>query len=182
MKRSLIIVVPLLLLAILNACSANIGALPPYSSDQWTAIAKTQQVMTWPDTEKIKLWLNTPIDYDKFDQLEGQLVGSYDVSAVVFQNGTFFQIILNCRCGSGSACCDPERMFLITLTKINQYKNQILAEIPDTVQAMDLVCLNNTAAFAKVSAPWEKIKTFLTTTDVVSAQELKSTISVQGIP
>jgi hypothetical protein len=180
MKRSLIIVVPLLLLAVLNACNAN-GALPPYSGDQWTAIAKTQVMMSRPDSEKIKLWLNTPIDYDKFDALEGQLVGSYDVLAVVFQNGTFFQIILNCRCDSGSACCDPERMFLITLMKINQHKNQILAEIPDTVQEMDLVCLNNTAAFSKVSAPWEKVKTFLTT-DVVSAEELKSTISVQGIP
>jgi hypothetical protein len=73
-------------------------------------------------------------------------------------------------------------MFLITLVKINQHKNQILAEVPDTVQAMDLVCLNNTAAFAKVSAPWEKVKTFLTTTDVISAKELKSTISVQTIP
>jgi hypothetical protein len=181
MKRSLIIVIPLLLLAILNACSAN-GALPPYSSEQWTAIAKTQVMMSRPDTDKIKLWLNSPVDYDKFDALEKELVGNYDVSAVVFQNGTFFQIILNCSCDSGSACCDPERMFLITLVKINQHKNQILAEIPDTVQAMDLVCLNNTAAFAKVSAPWEKVKTFLTTTDVISAEELKSTISVQTIP
>ncbi len=181
MKRSLIIVVPLLLLAILNACSAN-GALPPYSSEQWTAIAQTQQVMARPDTDKIKLWLNSPNSYDKFDALEKVLVGNYDVYAVVFQNGTFFQIVLNCTCDSGSNCCDPERMFLITLMKIDPYKNQILAEVPDTVQAMDLVCLNNTAAFAKVSAPWEKVKTFLTTTDVVSAEELKSTISVQPIP
>jgi hypothetical protein len=180
MKRSLIIVVPLLFLVVLNACSANMGALPPYSSDQWTAIARTQQVMTWPDTEKIKLWLNTPINYDKFDSLEGQFVGNYDVSAVVFPNGIFFQIILNCTCDSGSACCDPERMFLITLMKIDAYKNQILAEIPDTVQTMDLVCLNNTAAFSKVSAPWEKVKGFLI--GVVSAEELKPTISVQSIP
>jgi hypothetical protein len=168
------------LLVVLNACNANIGALPPYSSGQWTAIAQTQQVMAWPDTDKIKLWLNTPINYDKFDSLEGQLVGSYDVSAVVFPNGTFFQIILNCRCDSGSACCDPERMFLITLVKIDQHKNEILAEIPETVQAMDLVCLNNTVAFSKVSAPWEKVKGFLI--GVVSAEDLKSTISVQGIP
>lgn len=181
MKRSLIILIPLLLLAVLNACSAN-GALPPYSSEQWTAIAITQQVMSRPDTDKIKLWLNSPLDYDKFDALEKAFVGNYDVSAVVFQNGTFFQIIMNCTCNSGSTCCDPEHMFVITLVKIDQYKNQILAEVPDTVQAMDLVCLNNTAAFAKVSAPWEKVKTFLTTNDVVSAEELKSTISVQTIP
>ena len=181
MKRSLIIVVPLLLLAVLNACSAN-GALPPYSSDQWTAIAMTQQVMAWPDTERIKAWLNTPINYDKFDSLEGQLVGNYDVLAVVFPNGTFFQIVLNCRCTSisSSSCCDPERMFLITLMKIDGYQNHILPEIPETVQTMDLVCLNNTAAFSKVSAPWEKVKGFLI--GVVSAEDLKSSVSVQGIP
>ncbi len=182
MKRSLIIIVPLLLLAVLNACSANMALFRPYSSEQWTAIAQTQQVMARPDTDKIKLWLNSPNNYDKFDALEKVFVGNYDVSAVVFPNGTFFQIILNCSCDSGSNCCDPERMFLITLTKIDQHKNEILAEIPDTIQAMDLVCLNNTAAFAKVSAPWEKVRTFLTTTDVVSAEELKSTISVQTIP
>jgi S-adenosylmethionine:tRNA-ribosyltransferase-isomerase (queuine synthetase) len=71
-------------------------------------------------------------------------------------------------------------MFLITLLKMDSYKHQILAEIPDTVQAMDLVCLNNTAAFSKVSAPWEKVKGFLI--DVVSAEDLKSSISVQSIP
>jgi hypothetical protein len=183
MKRSLIIVVPLLLLAILNACSANMGALPAYSNDQWTAIARTQQVMARPESEKIKFWLNSvPYNDDKFTSLEKELVGYYDVTNVGFPKDTYFEIYLNCQCASGSSCCDPERMFLIALQKINRSQSQILAEVPDTVQDFDVVCLNNTAAFAAVYAPWDKVKTFLTTTDVVTAKDLKSSISVRGIP
>jgi hypothetical protein len=182
MKRSLIIIVPLLLLAILNACSSN-GALPPYSNEQWTAIASTQQVMARPESEKIKFWLNSvPYNDDKFTALEKELIGYYDVTNVGFPKETYFEIFLNCTCDSGSNCCDPERMFMIALQKISRSQHQILAEVPDTVLDFDVVCLNNTLPFAAVYAPWNMVKTFLTTTDVVSARELKSNISVRGIP
>jgi hypothetical protein len=182
MKRSLIIVVPLLLLAVLNACSAN-GALPPYSSDQWTAIAKTQQVMSRPESERIKFWLNSvPYSDDKFTALEKELIGYFDVTNVGFPKDTYFEIYLNCTCDSGSDCCDPERMFLIALLKVSHSQNQILAEVPETVQDFDVVCLNNTRPFAAVYAPWNVVKTFLTTTNIISAKELKSNISVRSIP
>ena len=180
MKRSLIIVIPLLFLVLLNACDTS--NLPPFSPSQWAAIELTQQVMSRPDSEKIKGWLNTPIDYDKFDTLEKELIGYYDVTGVGFPKDTFFEIYLNCTCDSGSACCDPKRMFLITLLRINQSGGQILAEVPDTIQEMDVVCLNNTVAFAAVYVPWEKVKVFLTTNGVISPEELKNNISVRNIP
>jgi hypothetical protein len=63
---------------------------------------------------------------------------------------------------------------------MDRSKNQILAEVPDTVQYMDVVCLNSTFPFAAVYAPWDQVKGFLN--GVVSAKDLKSTISVRDIP
>jgi hypothetical protein len=181
MKRSLVIIIPLLLLVLLNACDTD--RLPPFSPTQWAAIAQTQQVMSRPESEKIMFWLNSvPYNDDKFTALEKEMIGYYDVTNVGFPKETYFEIFLNCKCDSGSDCCDPERMFLITLQKISRSQYQILAEVPETVLDFDVVCLNNNRPFAAVYAPWNMVKTFLTTTDIVTAKELKSNISVRNIP
>ncbi len=73
--------------------------------------------------------------------LEKELVGYFDVTNVGFPKDTYFEIYLNCTCDSGTDCCDPERMFVIALLKVSRSQNQILAQVPETVQDFDVVCL-----------------------------------------
>ena len=177
MKRSFILVIPIALLVLINACNMSSGALPKYSPEQWTAIAQTQQVMGQPGADRIKNWLNAvPFDYDKIDALEESLVGKYDVTGVGFPQGkTFFEVGMNCECTSGSGCCVPEHMFVLTVQKISRARDQILAEVPPDVKYMDVVCYDHKFAFATMYAPWDTVKSFLL--EQISASELSSQIT-----
>src|SRR5512139_2340342 len=167
MKRSLIIVVPLLFLVLLNACDT--GNLPPFSPSQWAAIELTQQATAMPQSQRIKNLLNNTLNFDRFSQLEEKVVGTYDVTGVDFPYGTYFQVHMNCQCAEGSTCCDRRRMFLIVVWRLSLSKNEILADMPDTVQLMNVVCYNNNSPFAVEEAPWETVKGFLNGDPNVSA-------------
>jgi hypothetical protein len=182
MKRSFVIVIPLLLLILLNACDINRGALPPYSNAQWTAIAKTQQVMAQPHNERIRNLLNRTLDYDRFSQFEEKVVGNYDITGVDFPYGTYFQIHMNCQCIDGSSCCDRRRMFFVAVWRMYLSKYEILVDVPDTVQNLDVVCYNNTAPFAVVEAPWGLVKDFLYENRGVSASDLASSVTSRKMP
>jgi hypothetical protein len=176
MKRSSIIVIPIVLLVLINACNMSSGALPKYSPEQWTAIAQTQQVMAQPRDEQLKYWLSAaPTNYDKFDALEESLVGKYDVMGVTFPNDQYyFQVDMDCQCASGSACCVPERMLLLTLRRMAQSRDQILAVVPGTVKYLDVVCHDHKFAFMAMYAPWDTVKSFLL--GQISAADLSSSV------
>jgi hypothetical protein len=162
MKRPLAIVIPIALLILINACNLDTAALPKYSTAQWTAIAQTQQAMGRTDTERIRLWMNkAPTDIDKFDLLEQGLVGKYEVTGISFPTDYYFEVDMNCTCASGSNCCDPQRMFFLTMQMLADSQAQILAEVPATVQYLDLVCFDHQRPFYAMYVPWQKVKDFL---------------------
>jgi hypothetical protein len=176
MKRSFIIVIPIVLLVLVNACNMSSGALPKYSPEQWTAIAVTQQVMGKTQNEKILYWLNAvPTDYDKFDALEENLVGKYSVMGVAFpSDGYYFEVDMNCECASGSACCVPEHMLLLSLMKMSRSRDQVLAEVPGTAKYLDVVCHDHNFPFMAMYAPWDTVKSFLL--GQISAADLSSSV------
>jgi hypothetical protein len=163
MKRSLVIVLPLALLVLISACNMMDNArLPKYSTAQWTAIAMTQQTMGQSKTDRIKLWMNkAPTDINKFDLLEQGLVGKYELMSVSFPTDYYFEVDMNCTCATGSNCCDPERMFFLTVQKLAASQAQILAEVPATVQYLDVVCYDRQMPFYAIYAPWQQVKDFL---------------------
>src|SRR5512136_1935905 len=109
MKRSLVIIIPLLLLILLNACDTD--RLPPLSQRQLAAVQQTLQVTAMPQSLRVMNLLNNRLDYDKFDQLEENVFGKYEVIGVDFPYGTYFQVNMNCHCADGSKCCEPRLMF-----------------------------------------------------------------------
>ena len=182
MKRPLIIVIPIALLVLINACNMSSGALPKYSPEQWTAIAQTQQVMGQPGADRIKNWLNAvPFDYDKFDALEESLVGKYEVIGVAFpavestNDSYYFEVDMNCECASGSNCCVPERMLSLSLEKMSRARDQIIAEVPGSVKYLDVVCHDHKLAFMAMYIPWDTVKSFLL--GQISASDLSSAVT-----
>jgi hypothetical protein len=180
MKRSLVIVLPIVLLILVNACNLTSNTLPQYSPEQWTAIAVTQQAMGQPGGDRIKSWLNAvPTDYTNITALEENLVGKYEVLSVQFPNeNNYFEVDINCECKSGSACCLPERMFVYAIQKMyypQQTRDQVLAAIPSNVKFLDVVCRDHTIAFMAGYAPWETVKGFLI--GQLSASELSSQVT-----
>ena len=174
MKRVLVLVIPLFLLVLLNACDT--GRLPPLSQRQLEAIQATLQVTAMPQSQRIQNLMNNRLNIGRLDQLEESLVGKYEVIGVDFPYGTYFQVNMNCQCADGSSnCCDPERMFFITLQRMSQARDQILADVPATVQNLDVVCYDHNLAFAVVIAPWDKVKEFLN--GVISAADLSTSVS-----
>ena len=127
-------------------------------------------------------FLNNTLNFDRFSQLEEKVVGTYDVTGVDFPYGTYFQVHMNCQCAEGSTCCDRRRMFLIVVWRLSLSKNEILADMPDTVQLMNVVCYNNNSPFAVEEAPWETVKGFLNGDPNVSAADLSSSVTSRKIP
>jgi hypothetical protein len=162
MKRPLIIVIPIVLLVLINACESD--RLPQFSPTQWAAIAKTQQVTALPENDRLKYWLNAqPVDYDSIDSLEESLVGQYKITSVDYPNLYYLEVYMNCECVSGSSCCNPEHMLVLTLQRMNNpaIQEQILAQVDKSVQYMNLVCTDRNVPFALMTVPWDKVKDFL---------------------
>lgn len=172
MKRSLI-VVPLVLLVLLNACGP--GYLPQFSGEQWTAIAQTQQVMNLNDQDKILYWFSVtpnPEQPDELEMLQQAMVGQYQVTKVLISPLTsstnVLQVVVLCSCPSGGLeCYSPEEMLTAVLLKMIPHRYQIMAEVPNTVEQMWVVrnaeanVPQGMAADTGVSIDWENVRRFL---------------------
>jgi len=178
MKRAFLIVIPLFMLVLLNACDSD--RLPQFSPQQWAAIQATLQVTKMPQSLRIMNLMNQTLVFDRFSQLEATVVGTYDVTGVDFPYGTYFQVNLNCHCTDGSGCCDQRRMFLIAVWRISLSRDQILVDVPPTIQNLDVVCYNNTVPFSVVEAPWKTVKEFLI--GEATAQQLSDSVTPRKIP
>src|ERR1051325_12164896 len=114
MKR-LLLVLPLVLLLLLNACgNYPVGGISPSDG---TAVGKTQTATVWtptisptppPDQSKIVEWLNSELS--DTDSLEQALVARYrifDVSFPIGSNGlaTIMRIDIRCECSTYGQCC-----------------------------------------------------------------------------
>jgi hypothetical protein len=136
--------------------------LPSYSSDQWTAINSTQQAMDPSKTERIEHWLNkASTDFDKSDLLKQGLVGKYEIMSVSFPTDYYLEVDMNCECASGSNCCDPEEMFVLTIDMLTAAQSEIVPEVPATVQYLDVVCFDHKRVFYAMYASWDKVKEYL---------------------
>jgi hypothetical protein len=180
MKRRLFTVLSFLL-ALICACNISSGALPKYSNEQWTAIAQTQQVMAIPGTDRIRNWLNaSPLDYDRIDSLEEDLVGRYDVTSVAFPNPYYLELGVECECVTGVECCSPGRVFVSTMQRMQPFRDQILAELSPSVRYLDLVVYENHKPSVALYAPWDKVKKYLSRE--ISGYELAGSVRQIEMP
>jgi|RhiMethySRZTD1v2_1073278.scaffolds.fasta_scaffold1442734_1 hypothetical protein len=177
MKRSLILVL-ILLLVILNACGSNqVSAITVHQADTAAALATltaTNQPPLpsthTPDTLKIVNWLNEPPPRDQFtiniEQLEDMVGARYSFLTVEFlpENKvvTEFRVDVRCECGSSNGrCCTSEGMFVLTMIRMKQHREEIIIEVPSTVETMRVAPYDQTKPLYGFSADWGYVKSFL---------------------
>jgi hypothetical protein len=174
MKRSLLIVVPFILLMLLNACASNAGAIP---NEQWPvvwqALTATAATQTFTPTayyispEIVRL-LNSSLPEDgylrKVEELEFTMGASYqvvDVNFVEENHVTVFQVKVHCLCAAKVDCCSPERMFVGVMRSMEVYGNSIVQYVPASVKEMHVYCLDHGTQLAIMTAKWLDVTDYL---------------------
>ena len=189
MKRSLVLI-PILLLVFLNACATGTGNAAPAEPTAtlewnkfWQALTATYMPpptgTAAPNTQMIvgtmNEWGRDSGGYmtleEKLVVLEDNLGADFIILDVQFQkeNGVdrIFQVYAGCECASGSLCCTPEHMFVLTMGQlvvaVNQstYQSSIASQVPGTIQEMEVVCLDRRKQIGVMSVPWADVQSFL---------------------
>lgn len=169
MKRPFVIIIPILLLVLLNACGNTTAQI---TTAEGTAVGQTQTAAMWtvtisptidPNESKMVEWLND--DLSKVDPLERTLDANYRVVGLTFpaQNGiaAVFRLDVRCECATYNQCCNPERMFVVILNLMRERGDKITDQVPATVSWMNLVCYDRLNQIAVVSAPWQYVRSYL---------------------
>jgi len=187
MKRSLILV-PIVLFAILNACATNANP-----EQVQVAVVQTLTALSWtptftpyptlnPDEQTIVNQMNgmgsiykdgydggsfgDPLFPTKLDQLEDFMGANFIVFDAVFPQGknnvvTLFQINARCECGTNRPCCTAERMFILTMKELFLNRSYVTSQVPTTVETMQVRCFDHGIQIALVSAAWKDVQSFL---------------------
>jgi hypothetical protein len=181
MKYTLVLV-PIILLVVLNACGTNPndggGGGEDIPSDVFYRVVATQTAMSWtltpppptPDIQTIMYYLNLPPSDEfvvRLDDLEDTIGAGWKFLNVEFppdKNNlmSVFQVDVRCQCAGNGQCCSRERGFIFTVLKMKPYISSINQYVPLTVKYMNVVTYNHENQFQGMSADWEDVKNFLT--------------------
>lgn len=169
MKR-VVVVVAFILLAFLYACGPLLNTpIPPAIG---TAVAQTQTASMWtptltptlsPDMNKIKQLINEGF---QTDDLEMTLDARYKVNDAWFpylsnSSSQIFHLDIHCECAINSHCCTPERTFVVTINAMKNHAEDIIAQVPENIIRVDVVCHNSSGAMGSMGAAWSDVKRFL---------------------
>jgi hypothetical protein len=180
MKR-LLVLIPSVLFVILNACSDPNSLPAQISNPQWTEIAFRQTALSWTPTisptpmyvtEEARIFsdLNNGIEAleasTKFDQLEHTIGATYQLIHIKFlpenNTATELQLDINCECMTpNSKCCTPQRTLVATIMAMNSYPYNITADVPPSIDTLDIRCIQNNKVIGEMFAPWQDVKNFL---------------------
>jgi hypothetical protein len=193
MKRSLVLV-PIILLVILNACGDPNSLPPNFNGAQWTEVAARQTALGWtptisptpnPNESEIVRWMNVqPANPDGNEVLEETIGPIYMVFGVTFPASfgiqDVFEVDVNCVCTRNTKCCSPDRMFVITMMKMQPFRDQIMAEVPSSVSWFKLMAFDHYVQIAEVDAPWSSVRGFLS--NDITGYELGSQVNIIPVP
>jgi len=169
MKR-LLLVVPVFLLILLNACGIDPGGVSPA---QGTAVGQTQTATMWtatvtatpdPNESKIVEWLNAELS--AADPLERTLDANYLIQGVSFPftSGTsspVFVVEIRCECAVNTQCCIPERMFVVSMGAMKKRADKIIEQMPGSLKEVRVACYNHGTQIAVLAAGWTDVKDYL---------------------
>lgn len=164
MKR----IVPLvgsLLFLILAACTAtDLSTAQMASAVQTltaTVLPPTVTPTPDPDESAIVLLLNHGLEQTA-DPLSQTVDAHYQVIDASFamdanQKASTFLIQVRCECASGTACCTPERTFVILVNAMKPVADKIARQVPVTVQTVQISCLDHTSMHGMVMVSWRDL-------------------------
>lgn len=186
MKLSFVLI-PIIFLVLLNACS-NPNSLPTNLNDaQWTQIAvmQTARMLTptytptpEPQVSNIVRGINTGLDNQ--DELEKSLQGDYRVgyAAILPANSltTYMQVDVYCvRTYNNTQACNRFQAFIKVIQAMKSNKNIVIDQVPQTVVTLYVYLIDNGTQFTPVSAAWSDVKDYLN--DKISGYEFGYRVS-----
>jgi hypothetical protein len=189
MKRYLIII-PLLLFIILNACSGSSEISPAIH----TAVVQTMTATFWtPSFTPIPMYVTerSVLTRDLYsgietaevlnisDQLEHTIGVDYQIRDVKLlpENSiaTLFEVDVNCVCVLDHYCCTPQRTFVIAMMAMSQNRLDILSAVPTTVNSMKVMCFNPNGSSDGISVQWNDVINFLNDPNNINQFTYKAT-------
>ena len=161
--------IPIIILLLFNSCT---GADPGIPVDVGTAVANTQTAVMWtptltptldPNEPKILEWVNAGLPSD---QLEITLDARYQAVDVFFSypsgsSSPIFRIDIRCECATGSQCCVPERMFVVTMKAMKERSDKIIEQVPGNASQVKVVCFDHTNQIGVMAASWADVRDYL---------------------
>jgi hypothetical protein len=192
MKRSLVLT-PIVLFVILNACSDPNSLPAQISNSQWTEIAFRQTALSWTPTftpipmyvtERAALTrdlyrgIETAEVLNLSDQLEHAIGVDYQIRDVKLLpengNATLLEVDVDCVCVIDRYCCTPQRAFVIVMMAMSQNRLDVLNTVPTTVNSMKVMCFNPGSKDG-ISVQWNDVINFLNNPNNVNQFTYKAT-------
>lgn len=187
MKR-LLPFIPIFFLLLFNSCT---GADPGIPVDVGTAVANTQTAVMWTPTLTPTLDPNEPKILELVnaglpsDPLEITLDARYQAVDVFFtylsgSSSPIFRIDIRCECATGSQCCVPERMFVVTMWAMKESPNKIIEQVPGNASQVKVVCFDHTNQIGVMAASWADVRDYLR--DTINGYQLGSRTYRSSLP
>jgi hypothetical protein len=188
MKR-LLLIVPIVLITLLNAC----GNVPPALPDAiGTAVGETQTATVWtvtvsptvdPSEASIIEWLNE--EFSSADSLERTLDAQYQAVDIFFPtspNGStlLFRVDVHCECARVTPCCTPERIFVVTMWAMKKRQEKILPQMPGNLTEVRVVCFHSWNYIGVMSAWWSDAKGYML--GEISGFQLGARVFTSSVP
>jgi hypothetical protein len=187
--RRFLLLIPIFLLMLLNACGNSTASISP---TEGTAVGQTQTATVWtptitptpdPNESKIVEWLNAELL--NADPLEQTLDAKYqvvDASFPITLNGTstIFRVDVRCECMTNTQCCIPERTFIVIVWAMRNRADKIIEQVPGTVNEMKVVCYDRMTQLGVMSAWWSDLKSYLL--DQINGYQLGSRVFRSSLP
>jgi hypothetical protein len=174
MMKRFLVVIPLILLILMNACSSD-----PTNADIATFVAQ-QTATLWTPTvgpiatpdiggSQIVAYLNSALRAAEtstpLDELEQNMSARYQVRDVTFpqeKDGTStFLVETNCECAANGQCCSYEQTFVKTMRAMYANSNQIIPLVPGQVKYMNVYCYDHASQYVVMHVLWSDVKEFL---------------------
>ncbi len=132
-----------------------------------TAAACTPTATSTPDPDEnlIVLLLNRGL-VETSDPLSQTIDARYQVVDAGFPaeaGGTpvTFHVDMRCECAGMSACCTPERMFIVFTTAMKAEMQRIIRQVPGTVSNLQVDCHDHATRIGMIMAGWEDMTGYL---------------------
>jgi hypothetical protein len=175
-KRSLILI-PIILLVIINACQPSDPTNTVHQADTANAIASLTATnmppsipTATPDSNTMVIYLNSQPTEEftvRLGQLEDTMGASYKFLNVEFLptegTKTIFQVDVGCHCARNGRCCSRQRGFVYTMLKMKPYANYFGTAVPSTIMYMNVVTFDDERPLPGISVDWVNVLSFLQT-------------------
>jgi hypothetical protein len=121
------------------------------------------------------------------DSLSRTVDAIYQVTNISFDLGggtaIIFQIDIMCTCVRNQNCCVPERMFVVLVHAMKATGNQIIQNVPTTIQEVNISCFHGTYMIGIAHVSWENLQNYLVASDnQIGGYQLGGQVVVTPMP